>query len=193
MQSRSFGFVSCDDWCSYLLLYILTRPDIAYAVGACAGSMSNPTEEHMTALKRIFRYVKGTMDYSLKYFHTGVPIKLEMCVDANFMGTYNSKSTTGFISYTGVGIVNYKSKRQSTVATATAHSETIAFFAAIRDLVLERRSAKGFKIIEHSDAHATIVFCDNTAAIELVRMPHPGVSDRTKHWHEMNSELGLVT
>ena len=169
------------------LIYLscLTRLDISYAVGACAVFMSNPTEEHMTALKRIFRYVIGTLDYSLKYFQTGEPIKLEMAVDANFMGTYNSKSTTGYLSYTPAGIVNYKSKRQSTVATATAHSETLAFFAAIRSLVLERRSAKGFKIIEHTDDHATIVFCDNTATIELVRMPHAGISDRTKHW-QMN-------
>ena len=52
---------------SLLYASIATRPDIAQAVGAVAKFCSSPTEAHLTAAKRILRYLKGTADLCLKY------------------------------------------------------------------------------------------------------------------------------
>ena len=51
------------------LLYagIATRPDISHAVEAVSKFSSEPSEAHFTAVRRIFRYLKGTTDVSLKY------------------------------------------------------------------------------------------------------------------------------
>ena len=50
------------------LLYLTTsRPDISYNVGACARYQANPKESHMTALKRIIKYVKTTAEFSVWY------------------------------------------------------------------------------------------------------------------------------
>ena len=51
------------------LMYAMlgTRPDIAYAVGAVSQYNSDPGKAHWIAVKRIFRYLKGTMNFSLKY------------------------------------------------------------------------------------------------------------------------------
>ena len=51
------------------LLYVAcaTRPDISYAVGTVSKFDSKPTEVHMTALKQILRYLKGTTTLALKY------------------------------------------------------------------------------------------------------------------------------
>ena len=52
---------------SLLYASIATRPDIAQAVGAVSKYNSNPSEAHLTAVKRIMRYLKGTIDIALYY------------------------------------------------------------------------------------------------------------------------------
>lgn len=51
------------------LLYVATAtcPDIAQAVGVVSKFNARPNETHLTAVKRIFRYLKGTVDLALKY------------------------------------------------------------------------------------------------------------------------------
>ena len=50
------------------LLYLTTsRPDIAFSVGVCARYQAAPKESHLTVVKRIIRYVNGTLDYGLWY------------------------------------------------------------------------------------------------------------------------------
>ena len=50
------------------LLYLTaSRPDIAFNVGVCARYQANPKESHLTAVKRIIRYINGISDYGLWY------------------------------------------------------------------------------------------------------------------------------
>ena len=50
------------------LLYLTaSRLDIAFSVGVCARYQAVPKESHLTAVKRIIRYVNGTPDYGLWY------------------------------------------------------------------------------------------------------------------------------
>ena len=50
------------------LLYLTaSRPDISYSVGVCAKYQANPKESHMTALKRIIKYVKTTTEFGVWY------------------------------------------------------------------------------------------------------------------------------
>ena len=50
------------------LLYLTaSRPDIAFSVGVCARYQANPKESHLTAVKRIIRYINGISDYGLWY------------------------------------------------------------------------------------------------------------------------------
>ena len=50
-----------------LLYLIASRPDISYSVGVCARYQANPKEYHMTALKRIIKYVKTTAEFGVWY------------------------------------------------------------------------------------------------------------------------------
>ena len=59
---------------SLLYIAMCTRPDIVQAVGAVTKFCSNPTETHKTAVKRIFRYLKRTMNLALKYCKDGKPV-----------------------------------------------------------------------------------------------------------------------
>ena len=50
------------------LLYLTaSRPNIAFSVGVCARYQAAPRESHLTAVKRIIRYINGTLDYGLWY------------------------------------------------------------------------------------------------------------------------------
>ena len=49
-----------------IMLYVTaTKPDVIQAVGLVARFLSSPKETHVTATKRIFKYLKGTMEYEL--------------------------------------------------------------------------------------------------------------------------------
>ena len=77
-----------------LYLSTRTRPDIAYAVSSVARYCSQPTLQHWIAVKRIFRYLNGTLDYGLVY----EPCDKVMCgfSDADWAGDYDDrKSKTG--------------------------------------------------------------------------------------------------
>lgn len=44
---------------------VTTRPDIAYTVSKLASQASNPAPEHLTAVKRVYRYLAGTSGHCL--------------------------------------------------------------------------------------------------------------------------------
>ncbi|GKB92465.1 zinc finger, CCHC-type containing protein [Tanacetum coccineum] len=67
------------------LMYAMTstRPDIAYAVGRLSRFTSNPSRQHWHAITRVFKYLKGTMNYGLSY--VGYPSGLEAYLDASWI------------------------------------------------------------------------------------------------------------
>lgn len=181
-----------------IYLMVLTRPDIAYAVGAVSQHMSNPNEEHETACLRIFRYLKGTQNYSLKYFkanhgfnHSDLKGDADVSfnhskglfgvVDSNFMGDFNCKSVTGYIFFSQNGIICWLSKRQTVVGTSTSHAETIAYFQAVQENTYQRRLVKDFNLIKALNG-PTLVMGDNQACIDLIRKDDNMKHARTKHW-----------
>ncbi len=103
---------------SLLYLATRTRPDIAYAVNNVARFCSKPSKEHWVAVKRIFRYLKSTINFSLVYCkdNTG----LVGYSDADWGVDHNDfKSTTGYLFKIGNTAVSWKSKKQSCVALST--------------------------------------------------------------------------
>ena len=78
----------------YLMNY--TRPDIAYAISKLSRYTSNPSDQHWTALQRIFGYVSHTKEYALRYGQ--YPLVLEGYSDANWIAdSEESKSTSGYV------------------------------------------------------------------------------------------------
>ena len=103
---------------SLLYAAITTRPDIAQAVGVVMKFCANPTQSHLTAAKRILRYLKGTGYLGLSY---------KKCADGNLIGYSDADwagdvddrhSTTGNVFLFAKGAVSWLSKKQATVALA---------------------------------------------------------------------------
>ena len=118
------------------LMYAMlgTRPDIAYSVGVISQFNSNPGKAHWIAVKRIFRYLKGTMDYSLTY--KGSESQLLGYSDADWGGNLDDRrSTTGYTFIISGGAVTWSSKKQQTVALSSTEAEYMALTQATKEAV----------------------------------------------------------
>ncbi|XP_062225021.1 uncharacterized mitochondrial protein AtMg00810-like [Phragmites australis] len=77
----------------------LTRPDLAYAVQQACLFMHDPREPHLALIKRILRYVKGTIDSGL-HIGTSPVSSLTTYSDADWAGCPDSwRSTSGYCVY----------------------------------------------------------------------------------------------
>nr|CAN71981.1 hypothetical protein VITISV_006630 [Vitis vinifera] len=107
------------------LLYLTaSRPNIMYGVCLCARFQSCPKESHLSAVKRILRYLKGTMDIGL-LSRTYDNFELIGFSDDDFAGCkVERKSTSGTYHFLGHSLVSWHSKKQNSVACQwTKHIE----------------------------------------------------------------------
>jgi hypothetical protein len=159
------------------LQYItLTRPDLAYAVQQVCLFMHDPREPHLALLKRILRYLKGTLSSGL---HLGVgPVQsLTAYSDADWAGCPDSRrSTSGYCVYLGDNLISWSSKRQTTVSRSSAEAEYRAVAHAVAECCWLRQLLQDLQV---SLASATVVFCDNVSAVYMAA--NPVHHRRTKH------------
>jgi len=94
-----------------LLYLIATRSDILQAMCMVARFQVSPKETHVTAVKWIFRYLKGTMDYGL-WYPKGKDFTVIAFSDAYWVGCVDDrKSTSGGAFYLGDNLVGWHSKK----------------------------------------------------------------------------------
>ena len=97
---------------SLMYLAISTRPDIAYAVNSLAKFNSKPSKEHWVALKRVLRYLKGTVKYGILYQKGSMEITIGYS-DADWAGDITDrKSTSGYIFMQNGGAISWSSRKQ---------------------------------------------------------------------------------
>jgi hypothetical protein len=127
---------------SLMYAMISTRPDIAFAVGKLSRYTHNPSLIHWQAMNRVFKYLKGTMDYSLTY--SGFPSVLEGYSDASWITNMEDhSSTSGWVFLLGGGAICWASKKQTCITNSTMESEFVALAAAgkeaewLRNLIYE--------------------------------------------------------
>ncbi|XP_043694337.1 secreted RxLR effector protein 161-like [Telopea speciosissima] len=159
------------------LLYLTaSRPDIMQSVCLVARFQSNPKETHLLAVKRIFRYIRGTMEYGLWYPKTE-NFSLTAFSDADWAGSIDDrKSTSGGALFLGKSLVAWHSKKQESVSLSTAEAEYIATTASCTQVLWMQRQISDFGL--SSDGPVTIM-CDNMSAINISK--NPVQHSRTKH------------
>ena len=124
---------------SLMYAMVCTRPDIAHAVGVLSRFMSKPGKEHWTAVKRVFRYLRGTSDYGLCY--QGRPgldkvLDIRGFVDVDWVGDLDQRrSTSGYVFNLFGGAVSWISKKQSVVALSTTETEYMVATHASKEAV----------------------------------------------------------
>lgn len=161
---------------SLMYLSVSTRPDIAYAVGNLARFSSKPTKDHWTALKRVLRYLKGTVKHGILYSQKGSTDSVGFS-DADWAGDINDrKSTSGYLFQISGGAVTWKSKKQSCVALSTAEAEYIALSSAVQESVWLRQLTSE---LGSPPKTPTTIFEDNQSAIAMSK--NPQFHGRAKH------------
>ncbi|GJZ25296.1 putative ribonuclease H-like domain-containing protein [Tanacetum coccineum] len=109
------------------LMYLTaSRPDIMFAVCACARFQVSPKTSHLLAVKRIFRYLKGKPSLGL-WYPKDSPLELVAYTDSDYAGaTQDRKSTTGGCQFLGNRLISWQCKKQTVVATSTTKAEYVA-------------------------------------------------------------------
>lgn len=101
----------------------LTRPDISFAVQQACLFMHDPRDTHLQLLKRILRYVQGTLYHGL-HLHKNSSRELVAYSDADWVGCPDTRrSTSGYCVFLGSNLVAWSSKRQHTVSRSSAEAE----------------------------------------------------------------------
>jgi hypothetical protein len=153
-----------------------TRPDISYAVQQICLHMHDPREPHLAALKRILRYLRGTL-------HMGLLIRPSAQRDlivysyADWAGCPDTlKSTSGYAVFLGDSLISWSSKRQNTVSRSSAEAE----YRAVANAVAEATWLRQLLTELHTPLRkTTLVYCDNISAIYM--SSNPVQHQRTKH------------
>eukprot|EP00253_Pinus_taeda_P034776 PITA_34776 len=142
---------------SLIYAMVYTRPDIAHAVGVLSRFMSKPGKEHWTAVKRVFRYLRGTSDY-------------------DWAGDLDQRrSTSGYVFNLFGGAVSWMSKKQSVVALSTTEAEYMAATHASKEAVWLQRLCSSMGLVQG----AIRIDCDSQSAIFLAK--NPAYHSKTKH------------
>ena len=95
--------------------------------------MTDPRNAHLIAAKHILRYLRGTIDYGLKY-DANQKINLEGYVDSDWASrSIDRKSTSGCCFSMGSGMISWFNRKQSYVALSTAEAEYVAACSASCD------------------------------------------------------------
>ncbi|KAI3669789.1 hypothetical protein L6452_41196 [Arctium lappa] len=153
-----------------------TRPDISYAVQQVCLFMHEPRDPHYAFLKRILRYLQGTLDYGIRIVKSNSH-SLIAYSDADWGGCPDSRrSTNGYCVFLGDNLISWSSKRQPTVFRSSAEAE----YRGVTNVVAEATWIRNLLLELHIPLRqASVVYCDNVSAVYL--SDNPVQHQRTKH------------
>lgn len=101
----------------------LTRPDVSFAINKLSQFMHCPSTLHWCAVKRLLRYLVGTLDYGL-LLRKNSPRTLHAFADADWAGDPNDRtSTSAYVVFLGANPISWSSKKQKTVARSSTEAE----------------------------------------------------------------------
>nr|GFB87469.1 retrovirus-related Pol polyprotein from transposon TNT 1-94 [Tanacetum cinerariifolium] len=109
------------------LMYLTSsRPDIVHATCLCARYQAKPTEKHLKEVKRIFRYLRGTVNTGL-WYTKDYGFELTGFSDADYAGCKDTfKSTSGGAEFLGEKLASWSSKKQDCTVLSTAKAEYVS-------------------------------------------------------------------
>ncbi|WVZ50486.1 hypothetical protein U9M48_001732 [Paspalum notatum var. saurae] len=146
----------------------MTRPDIAYAVNQICLYMHAPRDAHWNLVKRILRYVRGTLDHGIK-ISASTSTELIAYSDADWAGCPDTRrSTSGYCVYVGDSL--------TTVSCSSAEAEYRGVANAAAECCWVRNLLHELYVPVDK---ATVIYCDNVSAIYLSE--NPVHHRRTKH------------
>ncbi|GJX51421.1 retrovirus-related pol polyprotein from transposon TNT 1-94 [Tanacetum coccineum] len=158
------------------LLYLTaSRPDIMFSVCLCARFQEAPKTSHLEAVKRIFRYIKGTTHLGL-WYPKGTGIETVVYADSDHARDYvDRKSTSGICTFVGCCLTSWFSKKQTALAISTTEAEYVSAGKACQQALWMKQALIDYDV----RLDDVPIMCDNKGAIDLSK--NPVQHSRTKH------------
>nr|GEX01665.1 uncharacterized mitochondrial protein AtMg00810-like [Tanacetum cinerariifolium] len=152
-----------------LMYLIASRPDIVHATCYCARYQAKPTEKHLTAVKRIFQYLKDTIHMGL-WYPKDTGFELTAFSDSDHAGCLDSrKSTSGGIQFLGGDkLVSWSSKKQDCTSMSSEEAEYVSLSACCAQVLWMRTQLTDYGF--HFDKIP--MYCDSKAAIAITYQAH---------------------
>ncbi|GJW04292.1 retrovirus-related pol polyprotein from transposon TNT 1-94 [Tanacetum coccineum] len=146
------------------LMYLTaSRPDLVFAVCMCARYQSKPTKKHLEAVKRVFRYLQGSINMGL-WYPKDTAMALTAYADADHAGCQDTRrSTSGSAQFLGDKLVSWSSKKQTSTSISSTEAEYIAMSGCCAQILWMRS-----QLSDYGFAYNHIpLYCDNKSAIAL--------------------------
>ena len=145
----------------YTILF--THLDISFAVRLLSWLQSSPDSSQWNVVKRVLRYLRGTIDYELCF--AGSDLRLHGYRDADYVGDLDERKLTSAYSFLfGGDTMFWRSKKQWIVALLTMKAEFVAALSAAQEAIWLSRFMWGLEVISHSSNPITL-YTDSMAAI----------------------------
>nr|GEW79736.1 retrovirus-related Pol polyprotein from transposon TNT 1-94 [Tanacetum cinerariifolium] len=163
---------------STLLYLIASRPDLQFSICMCARYLARPTEKNLHAVKRIFRYQRGTVNQGL-WYPKDSSIALISFVDADHAGCQDTRRSTSDVDHAGCQdtrrsisgsmqflrdrLISWSSKRQKSVVISSTEVKYIALSGCYAQILWMRSQLTDYVL----GFNKTLMYCDNKSAIAL--------------------------
>ncbi|GJU12195.1 retrovirus-related pol polyprotein from transposon TNT 1-94 [Tanacetum coccineum] len=127
---------------------------------------ASPTKKHLEALKRVFRYLRGTINWGL-WYPKDTAMALTAYADADHAGCQDTRrSTSGSAQFLGDKLVSWSSKKQKSTAISTIEAEYIAMSGCCAQILWMRSQLIDYdfvlnKIPLYCENRNTIALCSN--------------------------------
>ncbi|GJS71057.1 retrovirus-related pol polyprotein from transposon TNT 1-94 [Tanacetum coccineum] len=146
------------------LMYLtFSRPDLVYAICICDRYQARPTKKHLHDVKRIFRYLRGTVNQGLWYSKDSA-ITLTDFEDADHAGCQDTRcSTSRSMQLLRDRLVSWSSKRQKSAAISSTEAEYIALSDCCAQVYWMRSQLSDYGL----GFNKILMYCDNKSAIAL--------------------------
>jgi hypothetical protein len=146
----------------------ITRPDFSFSVNKACQFLHSPTTVHWEAVKRILRYVKGTLKLGLCFVKSS-STTVSTFADADWAGCPNDRrSTGGFAVFFGANLVSWSARKQATVSRSSTEAEYKALANATAEVMWIQTLLKELQVPSPRSAQ---LWCDNIGATYLTSNP----------------------
>lgn len=161
------------------LQYItVTRPEISFCVNKVCQFMQQPSLSHWKVVKRILRYLAGTVDHGLHLRkQSSTLFNMVGYCDADWASDpEDRRSTSGHCLYLGTNLISWLSKKQHTISRSSTEAEYRSLASLVAEVTWLKPLLSELRV---SSSHTLIIWCDNLSTVQMAA--NPVLHARTKH------------